>query len=523
MVLDPEFESRLWKAADVLFANTALDPNEYSGPVLALLFLRFADSRFEAVTEELSKTLKRGGPKKEHYLAKYVPYLPKEARYAALSSVPEAGLRDDDGTVRTLGVLLDRAMDAIEGENESLRGVLPRGFAKIEHRVLDQLVRLFADIPTSDVDLFGRVYEYFLGQLARKNLQKGGEFFTPESVVKLIVSVLDPKQGTFYDPACGSGGMFVQSAKFVGAHGTRLQDVSFYGVEKKASVLRLARMNLAIHGLAGQLTEGNSYYDDPHSAPGKFDYVMANPPFNQNEADLERCAAQKKRFPLGVPTVNNANYLWVSLFYSSLSAKGRAGFVMANSASDARGSELEIRKQLVEAGAVDVMLSLSSNLFYTVTLPVTLWFFDRSKKKTPREDTVLFIDARAQFRQVDRAHREMTAEQVEFVANIVRLYRGLAIEDHDGGGAKTEELFGKSKRAEYRDVKGLCKVATRAEIIAQGYSLNPGRYVGVAEGAKDEVDFATRFSELNEELTRLNSEARALEETIAKNAAEVLG
>jgi type I restriction enzyme M protein len=337
------------------------------------------------------------------------------------------------------------------------------------------------------------------------------------------VSVLDPKGGRFFDPACGSGGMFVQSAKFVGAHGTRLQDLSFFGVEKKASVLRLARMNLAIHRLSGQLTEGNSYYDDPHESVGRFDYVMANPPFNQNEADLERCAAQTARFPLGVPTVNNANYLWIELFYSSLSAKGRAGFVMANSASDARGSELEIRKKLIEAGAVDVMVSLSSNLFYTVTLPVTLWFFDRGKKKSPREDSVLFIDARHEFRQVDRAHREMTAEQVEFVANIVRLYRGLPIEDHSGSGERVAERFTEGKRVAYRDVKGLCRVATRAEIAAQGYSLNPGRYVGVAEGVKEDIDFVARFSELNEELTRLNAEARELEERIAKNAAEVVG
>jgi type I restriction enzyme M protein len=277
-------------------------------------------------------------------------------------------------------------------------------------------------------------------------------------------------------------------------------------------------MNLAIHGLSGQIKEANSYYDDPHEAVGKFDFVMANPPFNQNAVDREKIKAQPDRYPLGQPTVDNANYLWVQLFYSSLKPSGRAGFVMANSASDARGSELEIRKQLIEAGAVDVIVSLSSNLFYTVTLPATLWFLDRGKPKN-RQDQTLFLDARNLFRQVDRAHREMTEAQVEFLANIVRLHRGQPAENLH----QSQELMAQHfPEAKYRDVAGLCKVATRQEIAAQGWSLNPGRYVGVTEKAADDFDFKVRLAELNEELELLNAEARTLETRIAENVAALL-
>jgi type I restriction enzyme M protein len=277
-------------------------------------------------------------------------------------------------------------------------------------------------------------------------------------------------------------------------------------------------MNLAIHGLVGQIKEANSYYDDPHDAVGKCDFVMANPPFNQNAVDREKVKQQAKRYPFGQPTTDNANYLWIQLFYSSLNDKGRAGFVMANSASDARGTELELRKQLIATGAVDVIVSLTSNLFYTVTLPATLWFLDRGKPKT-RQDKTLFIDARPIFRQADRAHREMTDEQVELLANIARLSRGEKPENLHGSKALMKEHF---PDRTYRDVLGLCKLASRKEIEAQGWSLNPGRYVGVAERAADDFDFKERLEALNEELEGLNAEARVLETKIAENVVTLL-
>jgi type I restriction enzyme M protein len=277
-------------------------------------------------------------------------------------------------------------------------------------------------------------------------------------------------------------------------------------------------MNLAVHGLSGDIKQGNSYYEDIHDSLGQFDFVMANPPFNVNGIDKERIK-DDKRFPFGMPKTDNGNYVWIQLFYSSLSATGRAGFVMANSAADARGSELEIRKALIEAKAVDVMVAIGPNFFYTVTLPCTLWFFDKGKKGTPRADQVLFIDSRHIFRQIDRAHRDFTPDQIEFIANIARLYRGEEVETIHGSAKKIKETFPGGR---YADVPGLCKVATLKEIEAQGWSLNPGRYVGVADREEEDFDFAERLEELNEELEVLNAEARELEGRIAENVAQLL-
>jgi len=289
-------------------------------------------------------------------------------------------------------------------------------------------------------------------------------------------------------------------------------------------------MNLAVHGLEGEIRHGgevNSYYDDPHKAVGAFDFALANPPFNVNAVDkarLKDAVGSGKRFPFGLPRTDNANYLWIQLFYSSLNDKGRAAFVMANSASDARASELEIRKQLIQSRAVDVMVAVGPNMFYTVTLPCTLWFLDRGKKKTPRADQVLFIDARHIYRQIDRAHRDWTDVQIGFLANLVRLYRGDAPDFTLGGDdakAKLAEVFG--KKPKYADAAGLCKAATLKEIEAQGWSLNPGRYVGVApgEGLSDE-NFKVRLETLNEELETLTARARELERAISDNVAEIL-
>jgi type I restriction enzyme M protein len=280
----------------------------------------------------------------------------------------------------------------------------------------------------------------------------------------------------------------------------------------------MAKLNLAMHGLSGDIREANTYYEDPHESLGRFDFVMANPPFNQNGVDKERIK-DDPRFPFGIPTPDNANYLWIQLFYSTLNERGRAGFVMANSASDARGSELEIRKKLIRAGAVDVMVATSSNMFYTVTLPCTLWFFDKGKAGTDRERKVLFIDARHIYQQIDRAHRDFMDEQIEFLANIVRLYRGEEVETEAGSAAMLKEKFPDGR---YVNVSGLCKVATVAEIELQGWSLNPGRYVGVAERAADDFDFLERLEELNEELEVLNAEARELEAKISKNFSAML-
>lgn len=515
MPLPPDFEKRLWDAADQLWTNSTLLPSQYSTPVLALIFLKYADHRFAHAQKELTGGRRRGAVGKEDYHALGVLYVPEQARFSRLLKLPEGA---------DIGKALNDAMKAIEAENDEVKGVLPRAYGSFETTTLKELLKLFNTIPEDvEGDVFGRIYEYFLGSFAPRTLQKGGEFYTPYSVVRLIVEILEPYHGTIYDPACGSGGMFVQSANFIAEHQkTPADEISIYGIEKIAETYKLAKMNLAVHGLASDIkAELNSYYDDPHDAVGKFDFVMANPPFNQNAVDRERIKDDRKRYPFGMPTTDNANYLWIQLFYSSLKKdKGRAGFVMTNSASDARTSELEIRKKLIGTDAVDVMVSLTSNLFYTVALPVTLWFLDRGKETTSRKDQILFIDARHHYRQVDRAHREMTAEQVEFLANIVRIYRGAKPENDRGSANLIKEYFPKGK---YVDVPGLCKVASRKEVEAQGFSLNPGRYVGVAERATEHFDFKEKLQELNEELETLNAEAQDLERRIAENIGTLLG
>ena len=522
-------EKRLWDAADQFRANSGLTAAQYSAPVLGLIFLLFAESRFtkrrkdleSAGTSSRRSTSRVDDPAAYH--AEGVMYLPEAARFAHLLNLPEGA---------NIGQAINEAMDAIEKHNPQLAGVLPRTFQIFTSTLLKELLKKVSEIPVSlDYDAFGRIYEYFLGQFARTEGQKGGEFYTPSSIVRLLVEVIEPFHGRILDPACGSGGMFVQSARFVSEHQKNAADELFiHGVEKTDDTGRLARMNLAIHGLEGDVRHGghiNSYYDDPHEAVGKFDFVLANPPFNVNAVDKDRLASDVgagRRFPFGVPRSDNANMLWIQLFYSSLNAQGRAGFVMANSASDARSSEQDIRKQLIEARGVDVMVAVGPNMFYTVVLPCTLWFLDKGKQNTPRADNILFIDARHLYRQIDRAHRDWADAQIGFIANIVRLYRGEA-PDYTLGGvdakAKLIEVFG--KKPSYADIPGLCKSATLNEIEVQGWSLNAGRYVGVAAGEEvSDEDFKGKVEAMNEELEVLNAQARELEATIALNVAEIL-
>ena len=521
-------EKRLWDAADQFRANSGLKSQEYSAPVLGLIFLRFAEVRFgvqRATLEKAGASSRRGSRVDEPaaYHAEGILYLPAEARFDYLLTLPEAA---------NIGAKVNAAMRDIEKHNAQLGGVLPKTYNLFTSTLLKELLKKVSEVPASTgYDAFGRIYEYFLGEFARTEGQKGGEFYTPSGIVRLLTEVLEPYHGRILDPACGSGGMFVSSARFVAEHQKNpAAELSIHGIEKTDDTGRLCRMNLAVHGLEGEIRHGgnvNSYYDDPHNATGAFDFVLANPPFNVNAVDKERlkdavCAG--RRFPFGLPRTDNANYLWIQLFYSALSAKGRAGFVMANSASDARSSEQDLRQKLIEARAVDVMVAVGPNMFYTVTLPCTLWFFDKAKAKTPRAGSVLFIDARHIYRQVDRAHREWTPAQIGFIANLVRLYRGEALDPNVGADemmAKLKEVFG--KKPAYADVSGLCKAATLAEIEAQGWSLNPGRYVGVAPGEDvSDEDFKEQLEALNEELESLNAHARELEQTIAANVAGIL-
>jgi type I restriction enzyme M protein len=511
--INGELEKRLWAAADQLWANTGLKPSEYTAPVLGLIFLKFADYRFTQAQAKIEKKATgRRTTGKADYQQMGVLYVPEAARFSKLLAMPEG---------ENIAKAVTDAMKAIEAENTELKDILPKTYNRLDNPTLIELLKTLNSIPMDiEGDAFGKIYEYFLGNFTMKEGQKGGEFFTPTSIVKLIVEIIEPFHGRILDPACGSGGMFVQSARFVGNHKKRAVDeIAIYGQEKTAETIRYCKMNLAVYGLSGDIRQANTYYEDPHSAPGKFDFVMANPPFNVSGVDKDRIKNETRRFPFGIPNGDNANYLWIQLFYSSLNEKGRAGFVMANSAADARSSELEIRKKLIEAKAVDVVVSIGPNFFYTVTLPCTLWFLDKGKVKTDLKDKILFIDARHIYRQVDRAHRDFRPEQIEFLANIVRLYRGEEIETQHGSEKLMKEHFPKGK---YVDVAGLCKVATIKEIEAQGYSLNPGRYVGVKEAEDDGIDFYEKLEELNEELEKLNGEARELEERIGENVVKLL-
>ncbi len=506
-----ELQSKLWETADQLRANSELKSSEYASPVLGLIFLRYADQRFATASEQVGKGSARRKIGPDDYKAIGALYLPEESRFERLLNLPEGA---------DLGKAINKAMEAVEEDNQDLRGVLPKDYSRIPDDILGELLRLLQTLPDAiEGDGFGLIYEYFLGKFALAEGRGGGEFFTPTSIVRLIVEILEPFHGRIYDPACGSGGMFVQSAHFVERHrDDPSRELSIYGQERVADTVRLAKMNLAVHGLGGDIRQGNTYYEDLHDSLGQFDFVMANPPFNVDKVDKTKLE-DDDRFPFGLPTADNANYLWIQTFYSALNGTGRAGFVMANSASDARGSELEIRRKLVEDRCVDVIIAVGTNMFYTVTLPVTLWFLDRGKRGTEREGNVLFVDAREIYNQVDRAHRDWTPRQIDQLANVVRLWRGEPPQLADGSAELLDELL---CGREYSDVVGFCADASIEEIEAQGWSLNPGRYVGAETRAVDDLEFAARLEALLEEFESLSATADVLSRSVREQMLQAL-
>lgn len=547
-----QLKKQLWEVADELRANTGLKASAYSTPILGLIFLKFADAKYAQFEDEINREFEalRGSRREKNIeeiaIEKCGFYLPEYSRYQYLLNLSEE---------ENIANKIKEAMEGIEQYSPEFIGVLPKDSyydlsAEDNNKILNRLLRNFNDIPVDpEHDIFGEVYEYFLGEFALAEGQGGGEFYTPRSVVRYMVEVLQPTEGKILDPACGSGGMFVQVAHYAQAHqekngGTAL-NLRAYGVERTGETVKLAKMNLFLNNIRGEITEANSYYADPYNSVGNFDYVLANPPFNVDNVELDLVKNQERFNTYGVPQtkgkkpkVPNANYLWINQFATALNENGRASLVMANSASDAGHSEKEIRKALIEDGIVSQMVALPSNMFSTVTLPATLWFFDRNK---PKQDEILFIDARNIFTQVDRALRKFSDEQIKNLAIINRLYEGDSdsffslIKEYEEARnhAETEEdekyfqkqidwLLERFPDGKYQDVIGLCKVATlegEDGIIDQDYSLNPGRYVGVVieDDGMTAEQFKEKLFELNEEFKQLNEEAKELEKQVEKN------
>ena len=649
-----KLEAELWESADLLRQGSKLTSNQYCMPVLGLIFLRYAFGRFKLVEAEILKDrpVRRGRVlpvEASDFAEKSALYLAPEARYDYLVNLPESA---------DIGKAVNRAMELIEEQSEQLVGVLPKDYTMFTDEILSELLRIFNNNALDEVggDILGRIYEYFLNKFAKNIASDDGVFFTPKSLVKMIVNVLEPKRGILLDPACGSGGMFVQTGDFVNLHGMSANAaMTFYGQEKVEYNAQLCLMNMAVHGLNGKILSGNeanTFYNDAHSLEGCCDYVMANPPFNVDKVKSES-AMNAGRLPFGVPSINaakefgNANYLWISYFYAYLNEKGRAGFVMASSATDSSGKDRDIRQKLVETGHVDVMMSVGNNFFYTKSLPCSIWFFDKGKAEAI-QDHVLFIDARNYYTVVDRTLNEWSEWQLKNLNAIVWLYRGevdkyqsliaeyiqqiksfvSAIVNVQVGTLEMEMLpdfyreanahgrmlqqkvaemktlddcaeihqmlddylrlqkmaaakfapyleenklktpvkqliasragrsparvnwyikelnaiiatheqsirecsdiiqearwlYEKFGEGEYRDIPGLCKMASRAEIAEKNYSLTPGAYVGVAAVEDDGVDFAQRMGEIHRELLSLQVESNELMQTISKNMKEM--
>ena len=649
-----KLETELWEAADLLRADSKVTSQEYCMPVLGLIFLRYAYSRFKFVETDILKDRPvRNGRvlpvEAADFKTKSAIFLPEEARYDYLLNLP-------DNT--DMGQAINHAMELIEEQSAQLKGILPKNYTILQNDLLRELLRIFNNSAFNEMkhDIIGRIYEYFLNKFAPAVASDDGVFFTPKSLVRMIVNIIEPSHGTVLDPACGSGGMFVSSADFIEQYGANANTaMTFYGQEKVDYNAKLCIMNMAVHGLNAKIVSGdeaNSFYHDAHNLAGSCDYVMANPPFNVDKVKSET-AQNAGRLPFGLPGVNknkeigNANYLWISYFYAYLNKTGRAGFVMASSATDSQSKDKNIREQLVQTGDVDVMLSVGNNFFYTKSLPCTLWFFDKAKCEE-NKDKVLFIDARNYYTVVDRTLNEWSEWQMKNLNAIVWLYRGeinkykALIEEYcstifkkydeiteklvsvkayftpsyqegidditehtkafkrvffdkqtagdlleyigdlndikihlnctiEHGSGEADCITNAEKKAllkeigepfarwndyyntlskcgndicetidelttvlkelffiydkfgdgEYKDILGLCKCASRAEIAEKGYSLTPGAYVGVAPVEDDGVDFAERMAEIHKELLALQDESNDLMAAISKNMKEI--
>ena len=601
-----KLEDDLWTSADLLRSGSALTSNQYCMPVLGLIFLRYAYSRFKMVEAELlkSRPTRNGRPlpiEASDFAEKSALFLPKDAQYSYLVSlpadIPAQSLTNIEGHVmNSLGEVVNNAMELIEQQSEQLVGVLPKDYTIFSDALLAELLRIFNNNALDDVggDVIGRIYEYFLNKFAKTIASDDGVFFTPKSLVKMIVNVIEPTSGVLLDPACGSGGMFVQTGDFVNRAGMIANNaMTFYGQEKTPYNAKLCLMNMAVHGLSGVIRSGdeaNTFYHDAHNLCGQCDYVMANPPFNVDKVKAESTSSAG-RLPFGLPGINknkeigNANYLWISYFYAYLNDTGRAGFVMASSATDSsQARDKSIREQLIQTGHVDVMMSVGNNFFYTKSLPCSLWFFDKGKPEALL-DKVLFIDARNYYTVVDRTLNEWTEWQIKNLTAIVWLYRGevehyhqlladyraalgsdapfaeiqtdleeqlarkraeakeavenaarrdkkavqaqyngeiSALEDKLAVAKDAVWLYEKFGEGVYQDVPGLCKIESRDVILNEkGASLTPGAYVGVAPVEDDGVDFKTRMAEIHRELLTLQEESNRLMETISKNLEEM--
>lgn len=501
-----KLEAELWESADLLRAGSKLTSNQYCMPVLGLIFLRYAYSRFKKVEAEILKNRpSRGGRvmpvEASDFSAKSALFLPKEAQYEYLVNLPEniaaAGLINKDGhPMNSLGEVVNNAMQLIEDQSEQLTGVLPKSYTDFTDELLAELLRIFNNSALDDVggDIVGRIYEYFLNKFAKNIASDDGVFFTPKSLVKMIVNIIEPKQGVLLDCACGSGGMFVQSGDFVNAAGMNANStMTFYGQEKVEYNAQLCLMNMAVHGLTGVIKSGdeaNTFYHDAHNLNGCCDYIMANPPFNVDKVKAESCE-NAGRLPFGLPSVNknkevsNANYIWISYFYSYLNEHGRAGFVMASSATDSQGKDKDIREKLIGTGHVDVMISVGNNFFYTKSLPCSLWFFDKAKGEAIR-DKVLFIDARNYYTVVDRTLNEWSEWQLKNLNAIVWLYRG----ETDKYTALLQEyhhyLHDEAEAAENDDLKDAVYQESFVDIV----SALKEKLSALRKTAKDEVDAA---------------------------------
>ena len=549
-------KDNLWHSADMLRAGAHLTPNKYGQPILGLIFLRYADVLFKQHKAEIDKeyeTLKGTRMERSYKdiaVQKCGFYLPECAYFDTINDAPDDAKK---------AVLVKKAMEAIEKGNPKLENVLPKEVygqlvPEEDPELLSRIVRVFKDIPENiNIDLFGQIYEYFLGNFALAEGQGGGAFYTPPTVVQYMVEVIHPVVGDkkFLDPACGSGGMFVQAARYMHRHNATNQDLMrfrCYGVEKDPDTGKLGKMNLLLNNVRGEITEANSYYSDPYNAFGKFDYVMANPPFNVDEVLVSKVCDDARFTTYGVPrnktksakknsdkteTVPNANYLWIGYFATALNDSGKAALVMANSASDAGGSELEIRKKMIQDGIISQMVTLPSNMFSTVTLPATLWFFN---KQRTNKDEILFIDARNIFTQVDRAHRKFSDEQIKNLGIITRLYEGDSdafwqlVDEYKSEGKQEEVdwLLERWPEGKYRDVIGLCKVAKitgEDGIEDNDWSLNAGRYVGVVieDDGMTECEFRDEMLSLKADFSKLCAEAGDLQKEIEKNMVELFG